>query len=117
MMPASIHGSISSAISYPVARSSAKPIARPAGPIGPIRTPSPTPVAKPSSAPAQTPPQGYRGVNAGRQSRFDQRSARRWGDWGILGVPGYMLWLENDCLLATGDPFACAAAPINNLWP
>ncbi|WP_263351068.1 hypothetical protein [Acidicapsa acidisoli] len=38
----------------------------------------------------------------GRQSRFDERSRRRYGDWSVLGVPAMLLWLDDvaaaDCL-------------------
>jgi hypothetical protein len=53
-------------------------------PLTPIR---PSPVA--STA-------GYLpGSYAGRQSRFDARSQRRYGDWSVLGVPAVLLWLED----------------------
>jgi hypothetical protein len=38
----------------------------------------------------------YPGTYAGRQTRFDARSWRRYGDWSVLGVPAVLLWLDND---------------------
>jgi len=45
----------------------------------------------------------YAGSNADRQSRFESRSARRWGDWGILNVPTAMLWFDELELAAAAD--------------
>jgi hypothetical protein len=59
----------------------------------------------------------YRGVNAGRQSRFEARSARRWGDLALLELSAPYLWLENDCVPTLEEPAACALAPIIDLWP
>jgi len=38
-----------------------------------------------------------------RQSRFDERSRRRYGDWSVLGVPAMLLWLDDDLALDDGD--------------
>jgi hypothetical protein len=35
----------------------------------------------------------------------------------MLGVSAAFLWLENDCMLTTGDPLMCTGAPAANLWP
>ena len=36
------------------------------------------------------------GSYVGRQSRFDARSWRRYGDWSVLGIDAALLWLEDD---------------------
>jgi hypothetical protein len=36
------------------------------------------------------------GSYIGRQSRFDERSRRRYGDWSVLGVPAMLLWLDDN---------------------
>jgi hypothetical protein len=59
----------------------------------------------------------YQGVNAGRQSRFEARSARRWGDLALLELSAPYLWLENGCVPTLEEPAACAVAPIIDLWP
>jgi hypothetical protein len=43
------------------------------------------------------------GSYIGRQSRFDERSRRRYGDWSVLGVPAMLLWLDDDLALDDGD--------------
>jgi hypothetical protein len=37
---------------------------------------------------------GHVGSYMNRQTRFDARSRRRYGDWSILEIPTFMLWLE-----------------------
>jgi hypothetical protein len=59
----------------------------------------------------------YQGVNAGRQSRFEARSARRWGDLALLELSGPYLWLENGCVPTLEEPAACAVVPVIDLWP
>lgn len=49
--------------------------------------------ASAQKAPA-TSARSYIGVNNDRQSRFEARSARRWGDWSILEFPTHLLWLD-----------------------
>ena len=61
-------------------------------------------------------PNRYRGGNTDRQSRFELRSQRRWGDWGVLEFPSALLWFDDECVLDYGEPFCIAPAPIF-LWP
>jgi hypothetical protein len=48
--------------------------------------------------------------NAARQSRFDARSRRRYGDWSALDLPAALLWFEEaeieDGATDPDDPFA-----------
>jgi hypothetical protein len=44
---------------------------------------------------------GHNGSHMNRQSRFDARSRRRYGDWSVLGVPTVLLWIDDD---ADPDP-------------
>lgn len=71
-----------------------------------------------SAASSIAPPRSYLGTNVSRKDKFAARSARRWGDWGILEVPTAMLWAEEACVLAAeeDDP-ACAEPGITGLWP
>ena len=62
-------------------------------------------------------PDQYRGGNTTRQSRFDLRSQRRWGDWGLLEFPSALLWFDEECVLgAFEEPVCLAPVPIF-LWP
>lgn len=60
----------------------------------------------------------YAGVNRDRQSYFEARSARRWGDWGILEVPAPVLWLDD--IFAEAVLEDALIAPLTlavDLWP
>lgn len=59
----------------------------------------------------------YVRAHADRQSLFEARSARRWGDWSILGVPTAILWLDNPCVPTIEDPDGCPEDVIFGLWP
>lgn len=63
------------------------------------------------------PERNNRGSNRDRQSRFDSRSRRRWGDWDILEVATPLLWLDDECILTSGDPLTCTALATADLWP
>lgn len=78
----------------------------------PVNTPSPG--LKPPKNPAAY---EYQSSYSNRRERQDLRARQRWGDWGILDVATSILWLQEECVLTTGDPSACAAAPIVDLWP
>lgn len=67
--------------------------------------------------PAPMPAHAYRGSNVDRQSRFESRSARRWGDWGILAVATPLLWLEDEYAETVEDSLLDSAPPITDLWP
>jgi predicted alpha/beta hydrolase len=58
----------------------------------------PTPMrAVPLSRPSQVATTAARtniGSHADRQSRFDARSRRRYGDWSLLDIPLALLWLD-----------------------
>ena len=56
-------------------------------------------------------------VYTGRQSKFDARAERRWGNWGgFLAFPTPLLWLEAEPVLCFGDE--CLLEPaIIELWP
>jgi hypothetical protein len=41
------------------------------------------------------------GSHANRQSRFEARSRRRYGDWSVLDIPTVLLWMDDD---DTPDP-------------
>jgi hypothetical protein len=53
----------------------------------------PVSLGRPSQA-ATTAAGSNIGSNAARQSRFDARSRRRYGDWSILDLPAVLLWLD-----------------------
>ena len=56
-------------------------------------------------------------VYTGRQSKFDARAERRWGNWGgFLEFPTPLLWLETEPVVCFGDE--CLLEPaIIELWP
>ena len=58
------------------------------------------------------------GVNTDRQTRFEARAARRWGDWdGYLIFPAPLLWLETEPALCFDDECVFAPPAIVELWP
>jgi hypothetical protein len=59
----------------------------------------------------------YAGVNVDRSSRFEARSARRWGDWGILEIPASFLWLDEACELSPYEECEFAWPVLVELWP
>ena len=76
--------------------------------------------ARGPQAKVPTPAQGsrYQGANTDRQRRFDSRSERRWGNWGLLGVPTALLWMDPFAPLVC-DPFDEACEPavaVVNPW-
>ena len=76
------------------------------------------PDAAQPQTPAATSPSRYLGANTDRQRRFDSRSERRWGNWGILGVPTAFLWTDPFAPLMC-DPFDEACEPtvaVVDLW-
>ena len=57
-------------------------------------------------------------VNVDRQSRFDARAERRWGNWGdFLEFPPYLLWLETEPVVCFGDECLLEKPAIIELWP
>ena len=57
-------------------------------------------------------------VNTDRQSRFDARAERRWGDWGaFLDFPPCLLWLETEPVVCFGDECVLEEPAIIELWP
>ncbi|HKF47383.1 MAG TPA: hypothetical protein VKB38_08490 [Terracidiphilus sp.] len=85
--------------------------------IPPIRSGS---LARPqiTASARQFPASSLKGINLNKQTRFDARSKRRRGDWGILGVPTPLLWLEDDVLLAAEEEdLLSGPPPITDLWP
>jgi len=59
----------------------------------------------------------YGGGNLDRQTRFDLRSQRRWGDWGILEFPSALLWFDEPCIPGDFDEPICLAPASIFLWP
>ena len=58
------------------------------------------------------------GVNADRQTRFDARAARRWGDWdGYLALATPLLWLETEAALCFDNECGLAPPAVIELWP
>jgi len=57
---------------------------------------------------ASVPARSNIGSNAARQSRFDARARRRYGDWSVLDIPAALLWLEaaDDDILDPENPYA-----------
>ena len=58
----------------------------------------------------------YRGALAKRQTRFDARSDRRYGNWSFLELPTAMLWLDSE-LLAAEVAEDQPSQVRDNLWP
>lgn len=57
-------------------------------------------------------------VNTDRQSRFDARAERRWGNWGgFLEFPTPLLWLETEPAVCLSDECVFGAPVIIELWP
>jgi hypothetical protein len=57
-------------------------------------------------------------VNIDRQSRFDARAERRWGNWGgFLEFPTPLLWLETEPVLCLSDECLLEEPAIIELWP
>ena len=57
-------------------------------------------------------------VNTDRQSRFDARAERRWGNWGgFLEFPPYLLWLEAEPVVCVGGECLLEEPAIIELWP
>ena len=61
-------------------------------------------------------PDQYRGGNTTRQGRFDLRSQRRWGNWGILECPTPLLWFEDVFEIAEAEEAGFLPTPIIDLW-
>jgi hypothetical protein len=60
---------------------------------------------------------GYAGANTDRQRRFEARSARRWGDWGVLAVPPAVLWFDEIYAAAViEEELGSPIPPIIDLW-
>ncbi len=60
----------------------------------------------------------YGGINRDRQSRFQARSARRWGDWSILEFPIPVLWLDYEWEpLLLDEPAEFISPVVVELWP
>src|SRR5579863_10184224 len=61
----------------------------------------------------------YAGAHANRQSRFEARSARRWGDWGVLGIPTPVLWFDAlyEAAAIEEEDESMMPPPIPGLWP
>ena len=58
----------------------------------------------------------YVGAHNDRQSRFEARTARRYGDWGILAIPTSILWFDEVCAEMFDDN-GCFVPVIIDLWP
>jgi hypothetical protein len=57
-------------------------------------------------------------VNVDRQSRFEARAERRWGNWGsFLEFPPFLLWLETEPVVCLGDECLLEEPAIIELWP
>jgi hypothetical protein len=53
-----------------------------------------------------------------RQSRFDARAERRWGNWdGFLAFPTPLLWLEAEPVVCFGEECLLEEPAIIELWP
>ena len=59
----------------------------------------------------------FTGVNLDRQSRFQARSARRWGDWSVLEIATPVLWLDDGCGISPYGDYALDAPALIELWP
>jgi hypothetical protein len=60
---------------------------------------------------------GYGGIDVDRQSRFQARSDRRWGNWSVLEVATPILWLGNQCEPLLPDELGEFISPVVELWP
>lgn len=58
----------------------------------------------------------YAGAYTDRQSRFEARSARRWGDWSILEFPIPLLWLYDEPWLCVDDECEFEPPVVIDLW-
>lgn len=58
----------------------------------------------------------YAGANTDRQSRFEARTARRYGDWGILEIPAALLWFD-EALAVLDDDNGFLGPPMIDIWP
>jgi hypothetical protein len=57
-------------------------------------------------------------VNIDRQSRFDARAERRWGNWGgFLEFPTPLLWLETEPVMCVGNECLLEEPALIELWP
>jgi hypothetical protein len=53
-----------------------------------------------------------------RQSRFDARAERRWGNWGgFLEFPTPLLWLETEPVMCVGNECLLEEPALIELWP
>jgi len=67
---------------------------------------------------AAAPARSLRRVNTNRQTRFDARAARRWGDWTpFLEFPTPLLWLDDDFGLCLYDECEFVWPEVIELWP
>ena len=83
----------------------------------PSGTPIKTLWSSPSKVPGFSPSSsGLKAVNTTRQGRFEARSARRWGDWGILAIPTAMLWFD-ETLAVLDDDNGFLGPPMIDIWP
>lgn len=74
--------------------------------------PAPSPNARNASGTT------YAGMNNTRQGKFEGRSDRRWGDWGVLEFSLQSLWFDAACLAAAEDGVGCPVSEmITDLWP
>jgi hypothetical protein len=71
----------------------------------------------PTSRPVPSRPNAPPGAYGDRQSRFDVRAGKRWGDLGLYEIPATLLWLEAACAPSLFNPAPCIAPPIADLWP
>jgi hypothetical protein len=70
------------------------------------------------SAAGAVPQTRFNLVNTNRQSWFEARAERRWGNWdGFLEFPAPLLWLETELALCFGDEYVFEAPAIIELWP
>jgi len=70
------------------------------------------------SATGAAPQTRFNLVNTDRQSRFDARAERRWGNWGgFLEFPTPLLWLEAEPVVCVDDELAYVEPVVIELWP
>jgi hypothetical protein len=65
---------------------------------------------------ASGPFRDYTGANTNRRSRFEARTARRYGDWGILEIPTALLWFD-EIYAELDDDNGFLGPPIIDIWP